>query len=66
MCRNDVYVNYLDCGDGLRTVYICQGSSKTHTLNMCNVLYIKHTTITLWKKGWNHFLKKYNANNEGK
>lgn len=33
------YVNYLDCGDDFKVVYMSK-LIKLHTLNTCNLLYI--------------------------
>ena len=37
---SDEYLQYLDCGDYFRVVYICQNLTDYNTLNMFNLLYL--------------------------
>ena len=42
----DGYIYYLDYGDGSIGLYKLQ-IIKSHTLNMCSLLYVSHTSIQL-------------------
>lgn len=44
--RDERYVHYLDCGDGFTDTVICP-NIKLFTLNICDLLYVNYTSITI-------------------